>query len=556
MANERNIEVLLKLRDEMSGQAKTARENVKTHLTGMQNDAKETQGAFSKVATEIGSSWTGALKTMAVGWVSFEAVSKFKEMANASLELGKHIEDTSRKMNLSTDSYQKLSYMAKMSGTDIDNMGMAISKLSIMAVKSNSIMGVSTHDMNGHVKDSGVLFEELLQKIAGIQNPTERLAVSMQLFGRAGREVYGMASQGKAKLSELADQTQRYHTILSENLISSLDRAKSAQERMNVSLQTMGARIMGTLAPALEVYIKVLSGVNIATAIHETQTERTIDKAKSENDINKLFELRAETLKKINDLQGEKNKNLSSKGAFDFDGREQAYNDKEITYKINQLKDEANAYAGAMSEMSKSSGGGDADAEDLFNKKVDKEEKDAAKKTAREAALEAKKEAKKAALEEYQFSGSNTGMSYGNMSRMSTTNATLQYVDLSAQADSSEFMGASTSDTGYTRAGGGESNQMLPGANSLREETALKRLQMFRKKSYEENVKMYSGMADQVIKIGDNIAQMQIMNLVINFLLLCHSLIFIPFTIICFLLSQTDIQIFFYTSLLILDHSK
>ena len=129
--------------------------------------------------------------------------------------------------------------MAKMSGTDIDNMGMAISKLSLLAVKSNSILGVSTKDMNGNVKDSGKLFEDLLLRISEIKNPTERLATSMQLFGRAGREVYEMASQGKGKLQELAKETESYGRILDEKTIISLERAKLATEKLDLAWKNL-----------------------------------------------------------------------------------------------------------------------------------------------------------------------------------------------------------------------------------------------------------------------------------------------------------------------------
>lgn len=200
---------------------------------------------------EIGDSWVSLAKTAVISWATVEGAVKFKEMIDASTELGKHIEDTSRKMNLSTDSYQKLGYMAKMSGANVDNMGRAFSTLSKEAVKSNSILGISTKDINGNVKDTGDLFQELLMRISDIPNPTERMAVSMKVFGMSGREVFAMASQGKDKLKDLAGETDKYGLVLNKTALEGLAKAKEEQELLNESWKAASAKITAGLAPAI-----------------------------------------------------------------------------------------------------------------------------------------------------------------------------------------------------------------------------------------------------------------------------------------------------------------
>jgi hypothetical protein len=241
------IEAVLRLKNELSATIKQAESDVHGSTSKMQTAADGVGTAFTKMAGIVGISFSAM-------W----AASKIKDIAQDSLNLGMHIEDTSRKMNLSTDSYQKLSYMAKMSGADIDNMGRAFSTLAKTAVAHNAILGISTRDMNGNIKDSGVLFQELLLKISEIHNPTERLATSMKVFGMAGREVYAMASQGKDKLKELADETDRYGLIIDKKVLKQLEEGKKAQETLAAAWKVSAANLTTFLIPAMETYIPLL----------------------------------------------------------------------------------------------------------------------------------------------------------------------------------------------------------------------------------------------------------------------------------------------------------
>jgi len=204
-------------------------------------DAQEQVGkGMGKMALMAGTAFAGMF-----------AVSKIEAMAQGSLDLGKSIEDTSRKMVLSTDSFQKISYMAMRSGTDINGMQRAFSTLAKEAMKSDNIIGISTREAGGGVKETGKLFEELLYRIAAIKNPTVALATSMKVFGMAGREVYAMASQGKDRLHELAEETVKYNTIIDKDTLGKLAAAKESQERLNEVWKVTTARLMGMVSPAI-----------------------------------------------------------------------------------------------------------------------------------------------------------------------------------------------------------------------------------------------------------------------------------------------------------------
>jgi hypothetical protein len=272
----------------------------------------------------------GTLKTLAAGIGVAFVFDKIKSATEAAINLGNSIENGSRKLGLTTDAYQKWGYVIKESGGNIDGMSRAFSALAKEAAKSDKILDVSTRDTNGNLKDMGTLFGEVVERIAAIPNPTERAAAAQKVFGKAGQEVFNIASQGKDKIRELSEETDKYGFILDKKLLLSLNEAKLAQERMNTAWERAAVRLTGTLAPAVEWYARVLSGENLLKAAREIQVERTVDQYKAEKDVNSLFILRGQVLEKIDQEQ--------MKPHMDKD-------------RIKELQDEARAYGRAINDI-------------------------------------------------------------------------------------------------------------------------------------------------------------------------------------------------------------
>lgn len=291
------VPVTLGLKDPelLTRQAKAAEQGFKASMGAMKDHAESLGSSITRMAAQAGT----ALAAMF-------AVSKFKDMIQGSIEYGASIENMSRKMGLSTNEYQKLSYVAKQSGGDIQNMGRAFSTMSKLAETSNSILGVSTKDSNGHLKDQGKLFEELLIRISEIPNPTERMAASMKVFGMSGREVFNIASQGKDKIHELMEETSKYGLILDKSVINQLHEAEHMQNLLNASWKVAQADITVALVPALNELIPLLvKGAQLIGSFVKITPEQAHREAEADQLIGlnrhlKDTEAELETIKKIN----------------------------------------------------------------------------------------------------------------------------------------------------------------------------------------------------------------------------------------------------------------
>jgi hypothetical protein len=238
----------------------------KLRETSTASAASITSG-FENMTNNVGSKLTGMIANVAMAWVSFQGVMKIKSMIADSIQYGATITDMARKLGLSTNEYQKLDYVAKQSGTSIGYLQRAFTTMSKEAMQSSQILGVSTHDSNGHIKEQGQLFEELLIRISEIPNKTERMAASMKVFGMAGKEVFSIASKGKDSIRELIGETETYGLILDTLSIKKLHDAEEAQNRLNISWKVAVAQLMipfadiltNKILPPLTKYAKILA---------------------------------------------------------------------------------------------------------------------------------------------------------------------------------------------------------------------------------------------------------------------------------------------------------
>ena len=125
-----------------------------------------------------------------VSAASAAAVGVFA-MAKMTANAGSEILESSMKMGISTDTYQELSFAAKMAGTNMGTLRVAMRRVSTMmedAKKPGSEAAKTFRKLGIDVKDLGSAdkaLEVFADKISAIENPMERSALSTKLMGRS-----------------------------------------------------------------------------------------------------------------------------------------------------------------------------------------------------------------------------------------------------------------------------------------------------------------------------------------------------------------------------------
>jgi hypothetical protein len=229
----------------------------------------DTMTGFSKSVTSSFGSITKGLVSVGAAFGVFQGVKFLGDMVQKSINYGDAITDMARRTGLTTDKVQELSFIAKQTGTSIESLQRSfimISKKAYDSDKTFETLGISLKDNNGILKDSGTIFNETILKLSGVQNTTERMALSQKIFGKASIEVNGIIAQGSERIQELLGQTRKYGLVLDSQMIEKLHDAKEQQELWNQQIVIMTARISTLALPLID---KWMTGVSDLLAAEE-----------------------------------------------------------------------------------------------------------------------------------------------------------------------------------------------------------------------------------------------------------------------------------------------
>ncbi|NLH78373.1 MAG: phage tail tape measure protein, partial [Acidobacteria bacterium] len=136
------------------------------------------------------------------------------------------LDEMAVKTGVSVEMLTSLELAAKQNGVSMDQLATSIrmmyrsmneaaegTKKSADAYKR---LGVNVRDASGKLKSGNEAFLEVADAVAKIQNPAERSAMAMKVFGRAGSEMLPMLEGGKEALKGYIDEARRLGLIYTD----------------------------------------------------------------------------------------------------------------------------------------------------------------------------------------------------------------------------------------------------------------------------------------------------------------------------------------------------
>jgi len=160
---------------------------------------------------------------------AYNAGERIYGMARAVANSTGEIERNAKIAGLSTDTYQKLAYAAKMTDVDMDSLGKGmkilaghmddVRKGSDQAISLFQSIGVATIDASGKTKSFDSILGEIADRFKMMPDGIDKVALATDLFGRTGQNLIPTLSQGSAGLREFYKEAERLGIVLDENLI-------------------------------------------------------------------------------------------------------------------------------------------------------------------------------------------------------------------------------------------------------------------------------------------------------------------------------------------------
>lgn len=245
MAQE-EVKVIVKAVDEASGTFQKVGGNL--------DKLGEKTSNFNEKAKEIGKVMAAA--GIAVGAFAIASVNKFSEVGDA-------IEKMSRRTGLSTESVSILRFAADQTGTSLETMEAALRGMALSMNQMSLSTEISEKTLRGFnlsIEDLQAMtpeqrFMALGEAINNIEDPTERSARAMDVFGRTGSELIPFFQEAGGNLEAFTEKASKLGLVMDEETA-----AKAA--KLNDTMGELKAQLLGVQLQLGEALMPVVVQMN------------------------------------------------------------------------------------------------------------------------------------------------------------------------------------------------------------------------------------------------------------------------------------------------------
>ena len=188
---------------------KGAFDSVKGSLQGLHTNATAVAGSIDALTFKIGSlesnmskAQVAALsfgKSLILGAAVGLGLDAIKDKILGVIDSMANLKTLSEKTGASVENLSKIGFIAKQSGSDIDSVATAMTKLSKgMAGADNEtkgaglaldFLGLKAKDAAGDLKDPSAMMTEIAKKLNTYQDGAGKAAIAQAMFGKAGAEM-------------------------------------------------------------------------------------------------------------------------------------------------------------------------------------------------------------------------------------------------------------------------------------------------------------------------------------------------------------------------------
>jgi hypothetical protein len=203
-------------------------------------------------ATAIQKSF-GALKASVAGFASALTVGALVAAGKASLEYASHLGELADTLGLTTKDLQTFSFAAGQVGISQEELETGIQKLTISMGKAQlgskaqadafKAIGISIDELKG--KNAGDVFRLIADRLEKVSDRSQRAAIEVALFGKAGAKLDNLLSGSQGRLNELSDAAERLGIVLSDDQIQKADQTADKIRALQTVLK---AQIAGAVA--------------------------------------------------------------------------------------------------------------------------------------------------------------------------------------------------------------------------------------------------------------------------------------------------------------------
>lgn len=214
------------------------------------NAAKAKLNSFGAAVAKIGAGLTTA--GLAIAGPLLGAAKSFSDTGDAIAKM-------SRRTGIAVESLSQLAFATSQSGTSLEALEKGVRKMqrtiidaatgSTEAAEAIGLLGLNLDDIRQlSPEDQFFAFADAL---AGVENPTTRAALAMEIFGRSGAELIPLMAGGAAGIRALKEQADALGLTLSSEDAAAAEVFTDAMDQVVRVIKRTVVAIGAALAPAL-----------------------------------------------------------------------------------------------------------------------------------------------------------------------------------------------------------------------------------------------------------------------------------------------------------------
>jgi lambda family phage tail tape measure protein len=236
-------------------------------LSSAANDAKfqlqaatDRLGMLGSILGKLGPAGLIAGAGIAAAGLGITAIAL--PVANTADELA----NLAQKTGVSVEALSGLTYVAKMSDTDLQGLVKGLQRLSVAMFDTKirgeegsaglKALGVSAVDASGQIRPTEQVLLDLADRFANMPDGADKAALAIKLFGKEGMSLIPLLNQGREGITALMEEAERFGLVInsqtaqaSELLNDNLDRMRSMLEGVQ---RQIGAAVIPVLADFTE----------------------------------------------------------------------------------------------------------------------------------------------------------------------------------------------------------------------------------------------------------------------------------------------------------------
>lgn len=194
--------------------------------------------------------------------VGTAAARGFFNMAKGAIDNADKLNKMSQSIGISVEALSELQYAADLSGLNIDELGIALTKLNKNAVEAAQgskaqveafkTLGVSVTDAEGRIKSTEELLSDVADAFKKLPDGPQKTALAIDVFSKAGSKMIPVLNQGRAGIELLRKEAREFGLTISGQAGGASEAFNDNLTRINRVVQGLVTRFTNEALPTLD----------------------------------------------------------------------------------------------------------------------------------------------------------------------------------------------------------------------------------------------------------------------------------------------------------------